>query len=511
LPTDESKVPHYFGPYPNWANSPFTLADAVVVIDPPASGTLAETTASVGGNGAITGITITNPGSGYTLAPLVSITTTGSGTGALAIATFNPTGSVTSVSVSSGGSGYTLPQVSISESGGGAGIGATATAFGQVDAISLVTPVGDPALATYHVPTIAFDLPDDPNGTVPTAHVVCVELNCSNPNPDGTPGLVTITSIVLDTPGSGYSYAPGVAILDGTQFDPIRPGGSGASVTATLTLTSVRMDTFGSGYTSAAVAFTDSAGIPTTDAVATATVEVGAITGITVSDPGSGYITQGGIKKFQDGLPVLCIPSANFSECTAKANNLGQYIPIAVPDTTTFSGANGFVDTDYYVIAVVQHRERMSSSLPATGTLLREYVQLETPANASISKHVALQTALLDGTTTPTLMPDGSQAYAVDDPHFLGPVIVAQRDRAVRIVFYSLLPTGVAGDLFLPTDTSVMGSGMTPGAADAVDLGTVMDEVRNPMCTEKYYDPMMRDMCFTENRATLHLHGGVSP
>ena len=38
---------------------------------------------------------------------------------------------------------------------------------------------------------------------------------------------------------------------------------------------------------------------------------------------------------------------------------------------------------DYYVIAVVQHRERMSSSLPATGTLLREYVQLETTANAS--------------------------------------------------------------------------------------------------------------------------------
>ena len=24
-PTDESKVPHYFGPSPNWANSPFTL------------------------------------------------------------------------------------------------------------------------------------------------------------------------------------------------------------------------------------------------------------------------------------------------------------------------------------------------------------------------------------------------------------------------------------------------------------------------------------------------------
>src|SRR5574341_2367833 len=199
--------------------------------------------------------------------------------------------------------------------------------------------------------------------------------------------------------------------------------------------------------------------------------------------PGRG---QGGIKKFQDGLPVLCIPTANFSECTATDNNLGQHIPIAVPDTTTFSMANGFsADTDYYVIAVVQHRERMSSSLPASGTLLREYVQLETPANASFSKHVALQTDLLDGTSVPTRMPDGSQAYAVDDPHFLGPVIVATRDRAVRIVFYNLLPTGSEGDLFLPTDSTVMGSGMGPtGMPDPADDGTVMDGVRNPMCSE---------------------------
>ena len=32
-PTDESKVPHYFGPYPNWANSPLALPDAQVVIN----------------------------------------------------------------------------------------------------------------------------------------------------------------------------------------------------------------------------------------------------------------------------------------------------------------------------------------------------------------------------------------------------------------------------------------------------------------------------------------------
>ena len=35
-PVDESKVPHYFGPYPNWANSPLTVPDATVSIVPAA-------------------------------------------------------------------------------------------------------------------------------------------------------------------------------------------------------------------------------------------------------------------------------------------------------------------------------------------------------------------------------------------------------------------------------------------------------------------------------------------
>ena len=42
------------------------------------------------------------------------------------------------------------------------------------------------------------------------------------------------------------------------------------------------------------------------------------------------------------------------------------------------------------------------------------------------------------------------------------PVIVASKNRPVRIVFYNLLPTGSDGDLFLPTDSTVMGSGMGP-------------------------------------------------
>ena len=56
-----------------------------------------------------------------------------------------------------------------------------------------------------------------------------------------------------------------MAILDGTQFDPILPSATdpplvAAQATATLAVQSVFMDTFGSGYVSApSVQFADAA------------------------------------------------------------------------------------------------------------------------------------------------------------------------------------------------------------------------------------------------------------
>ena len=44
-------------------------------------------------------------------------------------------------------------------------------------------------------------------------------------------------------------------------------------------------------------------------------------------------------------------------------------------------------------------------------------------------------------------------------PHYLGPLIIAQKDRPVRIKFTNSLPTGTGGNLFLPMDTIIMGSG----------------------------------------------------
>ncbi len=154
------------------------------------------------------------------------------------------------------------------------------------------------------------------------------------------------------------------------------------------------------------------------------------------------------IPKFVDSLPGLT---------SAGTNNLGQYIPIAVPDTTTYPGS------DYYEIAVVEYTQQMHSQLPATK--LRGYVQLET--SVITGSHYAL--------------PGGK--FGVDQPRYLGPLVVAQRDRSVRVKFYNLLPTGAGGNLFLPVDTTIMGAGMGPLAGQL----------------------------YTQNRASVHLHGGLTP
>jgi len=470
---DQTKVPHYFGPYANWANSPLAVHDANVTISGDGSGAKAE--ATVGANGSITGITVTDPGHGYSNA---SVTVSGSGTGAAASAHIISRGNLASIAVRKSGLGYKEPVVrfrDIPRTGlASTGSGAAATAYGGVERIR-VTNQG----RGYTFPTVDFDLPSDPHGVKATGHAQ-MDANGS------------ITSVVLDNPGSGYSTAPGIKIIDGTRFSPATHDPATfvqATATATLSISSVVLTDFGSGYTKPpAMIITDRTGKGGTGrgALVAGTVEKGTIDAINITNVGSGYITSGGIRKFVDTLPGLT---------PAGVNNLGQYLPVAQADTTTFA------NTDYYVIGVVQHREKMHSDLPAV--LLREYVQLSlTPTSH------ALQTDLVDGTSVATTMPGGGQAYGVDDPHYLGPVIVAQRNRAVRIVFYNLLPTGTNGDLFLPTDSTIMGSGMGPMSMPApTNAGTVMDEVRNPACTQY----PKSDNCFKDNRATLHLHGGVTP
>ncbi|HEX8974735.1 MAG TPA: fibronectin type III domain-containing protein [Patescibacteria group bacterium] len=139
--------------------------------------------------------------------------------------------------------------------------------------------------------------------------------------------------------------------------------------------------------------------------------------------------------------------------CTTP-NNLGQCIPVANPDTITYPG------TDYYEIRLVEYSEKMHTELLATK--LRGYVQINNGTDAN-----------------------GANTILPAPVHYMGPFIKATRDRPVRIKFINALPTGTGGDLFIPVDMSVMGAGMGSGGMGSGN--------------------------YTQNRATIHLHGGHTP
>jgi hypothetical protein len=169
--------------------------------------------------------------------------------------------------------------------------------------------------------------------------------------------------------------------------------------------------------------------------------------------PGGGFYayTSPLVPKFVDSLPGVG---------SIHQNNLGQYIPIATKTTNPL-----YPNDDYYEIGITEFRERMHSTLHPLGTpgaLVRGYVDLQTG-------------------TLPA-------------PHYLGPLILATKDKPVRIKFTNQLNTSAmtsGGKLFIPTDYLLMGAG--PGA------GFVGPYTINAPGT------------YTQNRTDIHLHGGVTP
>ena len=191
-------------------------------------------------------------------------------------------------------------------------------------------------------------------------------------------------------------------------------------------------------------------------------------TGATTINPASGRLvmvdTGKALRKFVDTLPGMG---------AAKANNLGQYIPVAVAEK--WVDLNGVTTTDdYYEIAAVEFTEKMHSDL-VKPTHLRGYVQLST------AKNPGLHIALTYPNGTPVLDANGLQVYAHDKPHHLGPIINSTKGTATRVKFTNYLPVG--GELFIPVDKSITGA----------DTG--------PDGITKY----------THNRAEIHLVGGQSP
>jgi FtsP/CotA-like multicopper oxidase with cupredoxin domain len=160
-----------------------------------------------------------------------------------------------------------------------------------------------------------------------------------------------------------------------------------------------------------------------------------------------------GIRKFVDVLPGICGISPWMG--AAGKNGLNQCLPLAQKDTSLgFAGDTVTGGSDFYRIGVNEFNIiRMHSDLPVTK--LRGYTDLVAdPTGADPTKY-----------------------------QYLGPLILATRDRPVRILFENRLPVG--SKLFIPTDTTYMGAGL------------ISDDTRSEMASQ--------------SRADLHLHGGSTP
>jgi FtsP/CotA-like multicopper oxidase with cupredoxin domain len=130
----------------------------------------------------------------------------------------------------------------------------------------------------------------------------------------------------------------------------------------------------------------------------------------------------------------------------------GLFVPSAGGSGIPVAEATTLPDgSQYYEIGLKDYDQKMHANLPPTH--LRGYYQENNP-----------------------------NTHADVAPAYLGPVIIAHKGTPVRIKFHNNLPAGPTGDLFIPVDESIMGAGMGPDGGN-----------------------------YSKNRATLHLHGGLTP
>ena len=170
---------------------PGTGAQAVATVDPR--------------TGAITAITVTSPGAGYLVPPTVSITSPGVTPTTLANAAAQISlGVVNSIAVNEPGFGFTTPIVTLT--GGNPTIRATAQASGGVDNVTVIYGGLGYDLNAY----VEFTLPELPTGVRAAGSLVI-------------DGSGTITGVTVDNPGSGYTSAPGVSVIEPTSGLPTTP------------------------------------------------------------------------------------------------------------------------------------------------------------------------------------------------------------------------------------------------------------------------------------------------
>jgi hypothetical protein len=278
------------------ANTAQYKNERVIIADPENGLYNWNGTSLVSGN-SVGFIGITNPGSGYTQAPLVTISAPNQANGvqALAEATISTAaGGVRAIIVDAPGSGYTsVPLVTISAPDIAGSITAKATA----------------ALASGNV--VSITVTETGTGYIKTPTVTITGGGGTSANAVATISTGSVTSIFLTEAGSGYTSPPSVTI-------EASPGGTNATAISQLTTfkkgtVSVVVTSGGTGYSNAAnvvVTIGNATGY-TTQANATAIVSGNTVNQVIMTNPGAGYTANSNV--------VVTITGGGGSNAAAKA------------------------------------------------------------------------------------------------------------------------------------------------------------------------------------------------
>jgi hypothetical protein len=290
--------------------------DPIVITFTGGSGTGAAATAVVDvGTGEITALIITNPGSGYTSAPTITINggngTLGTDATATAHLPADPT-IIDSVIVNDGGKRFTSPPLVIF-TGGGGNNGAAAIAIVNAGVITAITVISGGS-GYVGTPTITITPVSGGSGATATATMS---------------GGAVASIAVGGGGGSGYTLPPLISFSAGTQ----------ATAVLSTSIESIKIVDAGSDYTSQpTVSFSGGGG---SGAAATAYITDGRLLSISLDNPGTGYtsaptvsLTGGG----GTGASLEAIMASSIESITMDNQGSGY---TSTPTVTTYAGYNG--------------------------------------------------------------------------------------------------------------------------------------------------------------------------
>lgn len=214
-------------------------------------------------NVGVTGIQVTNSGSGYLSVPNITVDPSPEGKTATAVAALLPYGSINNIAVVSKGSGYTnQPSVYIGPVGGGAG--GTSASF-KVVSVNIAN--GGTSYRVGDVLTVI-------GGAGQSATVTVGRVSTSGAVLEAAVGLSGL-----------YTSLPSLSDAD-TTVQPA--GGSGCTLNLSMGIARITLVSGGSGYVAPPVVEIIGDG---TGAVARAIISAGVVTDFVIVNSGSGYTT----------------------------------------------------------------------------------------------------------------------------------------------------------------------------------------------------------------------------